>query len=213
MTHSTTTDVPPPAGEGAVVADVAAFVVVVADVDRGVGIRARDALDVIETRRGYRSRWQQRPAAAPAACHPVLMDPLPPAPEDIPDIPEASNIPFGQPEAGNIPWGPPPPPPPTVGTRATGINIPAGRRNSSIAETTVNHEYRYATTGLIIGGLVTLSGVAMILLNISGAIDLTIHIKDNEVKINTAVVGIVVAFVGTAIIFFTKPKISFAKQP
>jgi hypothetical protein len=67
-------------------------------------------------------------------------------------------------------------------------------RSPSIAETTVNHEYRYATIGLIIGGVVVLEGVAMILLNISGAIDLTIHVKDNEVKINTAVVGIVVAF-------------------
>lgn len=36
MTHSTTTDVPPPAGERAVVADVAAFVAVIADVDGGV---------------------------------------------------------------------------------------------------------------------------------------------------------------------------------
>jgi hypothetical protein len=118
----------------------------------------------------------------------------PPAPEDDFGFPEASNIPTWPPEpldsALGVPWD----------------------RSPSIAETTVNHEYRYATIGLIIGGLVVLAGVAMILLNISGAIDLTIHVKDNEVKINTAVVGIVVTFVGAAIIFFTKPRVSFAKK-
>ncbi len=86
----------------------------------------------------------------------------------------------------------------------------AGGRGPSIAEIVVKNEYRYATIGLILGGLVVLAGIAMILLNISGAIDLTIHVKDNEVKINTAVVGIVVAFVGAAIIYLTKPRLTFA---
>jgi hypothetical protein len=131
----------------------------------------------------------------------------PPAPDDDFGLPEHSGFAgyaLDIPEASNIPTWPPEP-------LGSALGVPWDR-SPSIAETTVNHEYRYATIGLIIGGLVVLAGVAMILLNISGAIDLTIHVKDNEVKINTAVVGIVVAFVGAAIIFFTKPRVSFAKK-
>lgn len=137
------------------------------------------------------------------------MDPLSPTPEDDFRLPEHSghdfNIPPGTPEAINIPeW-------PTFEPVTTAAGGPSNS-GPTIAEITVKSEYRYATIGLIVGGLVALAGVVMILLNISGAIDLTIHVGDNEVKINTAVVGIVVTIVGAAIIFFTRARVSFADK-
>jgi hypothetical protein len=137
------------------------------------------------------------------------MEPPSPTPEDDfrPPAPSGHylNIPPGLREAFNIPWEEDPPP----STNASGVQWNSGL---SITKVIVESEYRYATIGLIVGSLVALAGVLMILLNISGAIDLTIRVGDNEVKINTAVVGIVVTIVGAAISFFTRARLSFADK-
>lgn len=76
----------------------------------------------------------------------------------------------------------------------------------------VDHEYRYGRLGLIFGGVVLLAGVVMIFVGVGGAVDLTFDLGDNQIKLKTAVVGVVMAVIGLALIIFTRPNVVIGKK-
>jgi hypothetical protein len=104
------------------------------------------------------------------------------------------------------PRGGPAPPPP-----ASARNIPPDAPPWLI-KVIVDREYGYGNVALILGWIVVIAGAVMIIVGIAGAVDLTFDVGDTKIHLKTAVVGIVMAVIGAAIILSTRPKIIFGKK-
>lgn len=68
-------------------------------------------------------------------------------------------------------------------------------------------EQRYALWGLIIGGVVIGVGLVMIFLHIAGQVSLDIRAGSTRVRLDTALVGVVIGVVGGIIIWLTRSKV------
>lgn len=77
----------------------------------------------------------------------------------------------------------------------------------------VRNEQSKGNKGLIIGALIILAGIVMIFGGITGSVDLVVKSGGTSLHITTAVVGVVVALIGLAVIIVTDPKVKvhFAK--
>lgn len=68
-------------------------------------------------------------------------------------------------------------------------------------------EYSYARLGLITGSLVVAVGALFIVLGYSGAVDITFQAGSDAGHIATGSLGVILAFIGLGILFWTRPKI------
>jgi hypothetical protein len=87
-----------------------------------------------------------------------------------------------------------------------------GKAGSEVLQRLAKLEYRYALGGMILGGIIALAGIAMLFTGVTGAVDLTFHAGSNELKVNTAVVGVVIVALGVLIAFLTRPKIKITED-
>lgn len=79
--------------------------------------------------------------------------------------------------------------------------------SSEVAQTTAAGEGKRAMTGLIIGGVIAVLGVLLIILQVSGAVDLKLHVGSLSANVTTSVIGIIVILFGVVIIWATRAKI------
>lgn len=80
--------------------------------------------------------------------------------------------------------------------------------SSEVAQAAAAGEGRRALIGLIIGGVVAGLGVLLIFLQVSGAVDLKLHVGSLSANVTTSVVGLVVVLFGLGIIWATRAKIN-----
>jgi len=81
-------------------------------------------------------------------------------------------------------------------------DLPEGILRSLIAS-----EYKSANIAAAIGGVVAIAGAIMVILGISGAVDLDFDIGSNNFHLKTSVVGFAMAVIGGLIIILTRPKL------
>jgi hypothetical protein len=73
------------------------------------------------------------------------------------------------------------------------------------------NEQKYGLIGLLIGAFTVIIGAVLIFVHSSGAVSLKIDVGGNDVHIETAVIGVVVAACGILIIALTRPKITIKR--
>lgn len=84
----------------------------------------------------------------------------------------------------------------------------ARKTTEAVAKETAAAEGKRALIGLIIGGVVAVLGVLLIILQVSGAVDLDLKVGSLSANVTTSVVGIIVILFGVVIIRSTRAKIT-----
>jgi hypothetical protein len=86
------------------------------------------------------------------------------------------------------------------------VDIPSDL-SPDLQKTIFKDERDNARRGLIIGSLAILAGVILIILGATATVDLTFSGGDSEGHLITGSVGLVIALIGLAVIFFTRYRV------
>jgi hypothetical protein len=89
------------------------------------------------------------------------------------------------------------------------VTLPPGVSNEVWMEA-IRASKTIAVIGMCVGCVVILAGIVLILLGVSGAVTLEISTGNIDSKLQTGVVGVVIALIGLGVIYFSRQKLSTA---
>jgi hypothetical protein len=87
------------------------------------------------------------------------------------------------------------------------IDLPANTP-PAVLETAIIWTAVIAIIGLVIGGVIILCGVALIILGVSGTVTWEITGGGISTKLQTGVVGVVIAVIGLLVVFFSRQQLN-----